>query len=74
MNNTNDILTKIVQLTTEIETDYPELYRLLEENPMTLPSEPHPEVDKNELEDYLQSLQQLLGNHLRTHRKVYGIL
>lgn len=55
MNNPNGLLTRITELTSKIETDYPELYRFLEENPITLPVEAHPEVHKKELQDYLES-------------------
>jgi hypothetical protein len=69
MNNPNDLLTRITELTSKIQTDYPELYRFLEENPITLPVKAHPEVHKKELQDYLESLEQLLEKHLRTHKK-----
>ncbi|MRX63530.1 hypothetical protein [Maribacter luteus] len=69
MNNPQNILTRIAELTTKIETEYPELYHFLDENPVTLPSEIHPEVHMKELQDYLDSLQQLLDKHMKTHTK-----
>lgn len=69
MKNPNSLLTRITELTSKIETNYPELYRFLEENPITLPVEAHPEVHKKELQDYLESLEQLLEKHLKTHSK-----
>tara|TARA_R110000868_G_scaffold11281_3_gene55181 strand:+ start:213 stop:341 length:129 start_codon:yes stop_codon:yes gene_type:complete len=41
----------------------------LEEEPLALPTEAHPEIDKKALQDYLESLQQLLEHHLKTHNK-----
>lgn len=61
------LLNEIVQLTSDIETNYPELYHFLDENPMTIPSEPHPAIGSETLETYLEDLRQLLKNHLSTH-------
>ncbi len=69
MKNLHNILKEIVQLTTNIETNYPELYRSLDENPMTLPVSKHPHMDKEVMQEYLESLEQLLKHHLETHKK-----
>lgn len=69
INNLKDlhnILQQIIQLTTIIETNYPELYRSLEENPMTLCVNKHPNMDKEVMQEYLGSLKQLLKYHLET--------
>ncbi len=68
MKNLHDILTEITQLTTNIETNYPELYRSLDENPMTIPISDHPHIDKRIMQEYLESLKQLLEHHLETHK------
>ena len=68
MNNLKHLMTEITRITTEIETEHPELYRFLDENPMTLPATDHPEIDKGVLEDYLQSLRQQLRHFLQAHR------
>lgn len=68
MNNLKNLMTEITRITTVIETEHPELYRYLDENPMTLPAMGHPEIDKKVLEDYLQSLRQQLKHVLETHR------
>ena len=67
MKDLHHILTEITQLTTTIEKNYPELYRSLDENPMTLPVASHPQVNKAALEEYLESLKQLLQHHLKTY-------
>lgn len=69
MTNSMSIVTKITQLTSNIETNYPELYRILDENPLTLPNQSHPNLDLNTLTVYLESLKQLLKHHLETHKK-----
>lgn len=69
MENLKKILTEITDLTTNIETNYPELYVFLGEDPMTIPSTVHPEIDKKIMQNYLESLRQLLKHHLETHIK-----
>jgi hypothetical protein len=63
MKEQNNILKEITQLTTNIETNYPELYRNLDENPITLAKSNHPDVNIQALQDYLESLKQLLKHH-----------
>lgn len=70
MNNLQNTLTEITQLTKTIETNYPELYQFLDENPISIPSESNPTIDKKILQDYLDSLKQLLKHHLETREKI----
>jgi len=70
MNKLQNTLTEISQLTKTIETNYPELYQFLDENPITIPSESNPSIDKKILQDYLDSLKQLLKHHLETRKKI----
>ncbi|WP_372793973.1 hypothetical protein [Lutibacter sp.] len=67
MNNLQSILNEISQLIKTIETNYPELYQFLDENPTTIPSEKNPTIDKKVLQEYLESLKQLLKHHIETH-------
>jgi hypothetical protein len=69
MNNPNQLITEITKLTSKIETEYPELYQFLDENPLTLPDIPHPEIDEAILRVYKESLEQLLRHYLQTHKK-----
>ena len=64
-----ELLSEIMLLTNEIETEYPELYRFLDENPMTIPSDSHTNINKSILKEYLDSLKQLLENYLESHQK-----
>ena len=68
MKKLNGLLTEITELTNTIETNYPELYRFLDENPMTIPATDHPHIDKKVMQEYLESLKQLLEHHLETHK------
>ena len=69
MKNLLEIENEIMALTFKIETDYPELYCFLDENPLTIPSKSHPDIDKEAIQNYLESLKQLLKHHLETHKK-----
>ncbi|ADV50271.1 hypothetical protein I2486_14815 [Cellulophaga sp. E16_2] len=68
MKNLHTILNEITQLTTNIETNYPELYRSLDENPMTLPDNAHPHMDKIVMKEYLESLKELLEHYLEEEK------
>jgi hypothetical protein len=70
MNNLQNTFTEISQLTNNIETNYPELYNFLDENPMTIPSESNPTIDKKILQDYLNSLKELLKHHIETRKNM----
>jgi hypothetical protein len=67
MKTLKEIQSQIIKLTTNIETNYPELYKMLDENPITIPSKIHPDMNIVIMEDYLESLKQLLKHHLETH-------
>ncbi len=67
MENLGTVLSEIVALTTTIETYYPELYRFLDEEPVTLPTEREVPIDQQTMQAYLQSLKQLLKTYTKTH-------
>lgn len=67
MKELRTLLEAITKLTLYIELNYPELYRFLDENPLTLPAGPHPEISREELQEYLEGLHQMLKHHLETH-------
>ncbi|OMP32237.1 hypothetical protein [Mangrovimonas sp. DI 80] len=67
MKNVHELLTKIADITREIETNYPEVYNYLNEDPMTIPNMEHPSVDETELREYLASLEMLLEKYKKDH-------
>lgn len=69
MKHIKKILNEITELTTDIETNYPELYVFLEENPLTIPSEKKPVITSNYLQAYLDSLKLLKEHHLELHKE-----
>lgn len=68
MKKLHTLLTEITQLSTNIATNYPDLYQFLNENPMTIPSVSHPAINETILREYLSSLKDLLRHHLETHK------
>ncbi|WP_273565745.1 hypothetical protein [Maribacter halichondriae] len=68
MKNLQRILSEIVQLTSSMETNYPELYQFLDETPITIPSTAHPDLTELTLTEYLEDLKELLKHHLQTHK------
>ena len=69
MKSQKSIVSQIVQLIGVMEAEYPEIYRFLDENPMTIPSKAHPDIDRNTFVAYLDDLRQLLNHHLQTRKE-----
>jgi hypothetical protein len=70
MKTLQKIETQIVTLNTSIEVNYPELYDMLDENPITIPAVIHPKMSISIMEDYLESLKQILKQYIKTHKKI----
>jgi len=69
MNTLQNIITQIIKITSNIENNYPELYAVLDENPLTMDSVEHPIMSIELMEDYLDTLKQILKNYIKTHNK-----
>ena len=65
METKKELNSKIIGLTNQIRQQHPELSKLLAEMPMTIPNESNPEVTVEKLDDYYESLKNLLKNHNR---------
>ncbi|MGZ3864586.1 MAG: hypothetical protein ACXVPN_15335 [Bacteroidia bacterium] len=63
------LMQEVVDLTTKIETEYPELYKYLDETPLSLGQHPEKEVTVADLKNYLQTLREQLKDHILTHGK-----
>ncbi|RPD90714.1 hypothetical protein EGM88_15300 [Aureibaculum marinum] len=68
MKTLQNILKEITELTTTLETNYPELYRSLDENPLTIPTLEHPQMDIRVMDNYLESLKNLLESYLEEEK------
>jgi hypothetical protein len=69
MKTLNQLMQQIIGITTEIETNYPELYKYLSETPMDLSETKKEKINTDDLEQYLETLKSQLEHHIETHKK-----
>ena len=69
MKNLNALMQNIIELTTVIETKYPELYKYLDETPLSIGKHPEKEISTTDLQSYLQVLKTQLEDYIETHQK-----
>jgi protein-tyrosine-phosphatase len=65
MNKAQELTQKIADITRIIEEQYPELYRILDEEPVDEDLDDPTKIDDADLEAYFLSLQELLKNHIK---------
>jgi len=63
METEKDINAKILAVTLKIQSEHPELAELLTEMPVTIPNEDSPEINVKVLNDYYESLKNLLKKY-----------
>jgi hypothetical protein len=69
MKTLSTLMQEIIQLTTEIETKYPELYKFLGETPVDICDTPAKTICTEDLKGYLETLKAQLQHHIETHGK-----
>ena len=69
MKTLNKLMQEIIELTTEIETKYPELYKYLGETPVSIAETEKKVISTHDLELYLETLKAQLLHHIETHKK-----
>ena len=62
METEKEIISKILAKITEIQDKHPELSEFFNEMPNTIPDENNPEINIENLNDYYDSLNQILKN------------
>ena len=67
MKNLNALMQRIIEITTVIETKYPELYKNLDETPIYLGKHPEKEITTTDLKSYLETLRHQLEDYIKTH-------
>lgn len=67
MKTVTELLTEISNVTRDIETNYPEVYEYLDEMPMTIPDQKNPDISNKELENYLESLNNIIKKYKEEH-------
>ena len=60
MKTEKEINAKILSLTMKIQETRPELSKYLEEMPITIPNDSSPEINNKILQEYIESLKNLL--------------
>ncbi len=72
MNNTkkeHQLSDEIVKTTTIIDEKFPELSKYTEEMPVTIPDANDPEISKETLKEYADSLDELVKKYKVTHNE-----
>lgn len=67
MKKLQQLMNEIIQITSNMETNYPELHQHLSETPMTL-EDCGKEICVSDLENYLETLKKQLLNHIQSHK------
>ncbi|MEP7268433.1 MAG: hypothetical protein ABI844_12470 [Saprospiraceae bacterium] len=60
METEKELNAKIIELTLKIWEQHPELSKLLDEMPLTIPNESSPEITIKKLNEYFESLDKIL--------------
>ncbi|QFZ53544.1 hypothetical protein FEZ18_01335 [Oceanihabitans sp. IOP_32] len=68
MKDAQDVIREISELTTMIRTKYPELYRFIDEDPITLPATNNPQMSKEIMENYLERLKFIMKQYLDSNK------
>lgn len=63
MENEKELNAMILSTTMKIKEKHPELARLLDEMPVTIPNEKHPEINIKVLKEYYDSLTKILEKY-----------
>jgi sugar-specific transcriptional regulator TrmB len=69
MKTENKIEDAILKITMKIQKQYPELSKYLVEMPVTIPDVQNPEINIKNLQDYYNSLVELLNKYAPNHEK-----
>lgn len=67
METKESLYSEISKIVLDIENNYPELYKHLDEKPMTLPNSSKPKIDIKILEEYKQGLTKLIETYKNNH-------
>lgn len=70
MKTENQINENIIKITATIRNEFPELIKYLNEMPITIPDVQNPEITVKILEDYFDSLMDLLRKYAPNHESL----
>ncbi len=69
METKKDINNKIMSITMKIQDEFPELSKYIAEMPITIPNIEDPAINIDSLNEYYNSLNDLLSKYTKTHTK-----
>lgn len=69
MKNLSQLMQEVISITSTIESDYPELYKYLDETPFKICETEKKEICVSDLKEYLQTLKEQLKDHIASHSK-----
>ena len=67
MKTEKELNDNILKITMKIRNDYPELSKYLSEMSVTIPDDSNPEINIKILEDYYESLENILKKYIPNH-------
>lgn len=67
MKRETELNESILKITMTIRNEFPELMKFLNEMPITIPTEKYPEINHKILQEYLDSLLELLRKYAPNH-------
>jgi hypothetical protein len=67
METVKELNGKILAITMKIKDNFPELSKYIEEMPVTIPDEQHPDITQTNLKAYYDSLSALLNKYILEH-------
>jgi len=68
MKRIQELNKEINDMTLKIQQEHPELYKYLDENPITIANSEDPEMNIKNLSNWLDSLKQLLKHHIENNQ------
>lgn len=68
MKTEKEINDAILKITMKIRNDYPELSKYLSEMHVTIPDDSNPDINIKILQDYYESLENILKKYIPNHR------
>lgn len=71
METEEEVNEKIMKITMVIQENYPELSKFLNEMPITIPIDSHPEVNIQNLQKYYETLLTFFRNYVTEHQLNY---
>lgn len=67
MKTESEINEAILKITMTIQNEFPELMKFLNEMPVTIPNKKNPSINNKNLQDYCNSLENLLRKYTPNH-------